>query len=95
MENKWVSTKVPAIKGNKKLANIKLEEIRKNFQEELNSNNIDNEDILFIDYMKKWLTMIKASVEETTYIGYEGVINGRMTNKNIIKWLERESNSCL
>ena len=79
-KTKWVSTKVPAIKGNKKLANIKLEEIRKNFQEELNSNNIDNEDILFIDYMKKWLNMIKASVEETTYIGYEGVINGRMTN---------------
>lgn len=79
-KTKWVSTKVPAIKGNKKLANIKLEEIRKNFQEELNSNNIDNEDILFIDYMKKWLNMIKASVEETTYIGYEGVINGRMTD---------------
>ena len=30
--------------------------------------------------MKKWLKMIKSSVEETTYIGYEGVINGRMTD---------------
>ena len=30
--------------------------------------------------MKKWLKMIKSSIEETTYIGYEGVINGRMTD---------------
>ena len=30
--------------------------------------------------MKKWLKMIKASVEETTYNGYKGVVNGRMTD---------------
>ena len=49
---------------------------------------IDDEKLQFIDYMKKWLKMIKSSVEETTYIGYEGVINGRMTdyfgNRDII-----------
>ena len=28
-KTKWVSTKVPAVKGNKKLAQAKLEEIRK------------------------------------------------------------------
>lgn len=79
-KTKWVSTKVPAVKGNKKLANAKLEEIRLNFQEEINSESIDDEKLQFIDYMKKWLKMIKSSVEETTYIGYEGVINGRMTD---------------
>lgn len=79
-KTKWVSTKVPAVKGNKKLANAKLEEIRLKFQEEINSENIDDEKLQFIDYMKKWLKMIKSSVEETTYIGYEGVINGRMTD---------------
>lgn len=77
---KWVSTKVPAVKGNKKLANAKLEEIRKKFQEEINSDHIDDEEILFIDYMKKWLKMIKASVEETTYNGYKGVVNGRLAD---------------
>lgn len=86
-KTKWVSTKIQAVKGNKKLAQAKLEEIRKQFQEEINSDHIDNEEILFIDYMKKWLKMIKASVEETTYNGYKGVVNGRMTdyfqNKNI------------
>ena len=79
-KTKWVSTKVPAVKGNKKLANAKLEEIRLKFQEEINSESIDDERLQFIDYMKKWLKMIKSSVEETTYIGYEGVINGRMTD---------------
>ena len=76
-KTKWVSTKIPAIKGNKKLANAKLEEIKKQFQEEI---NIDNEDILFIDYMKKWLKMISSSVEPTTLNGYKGIVNGRMTD---------------
>ena len=79
-KTKWVSTKIPAIKGNKKLANAKLEEIKKQFQKEINSDNIDNEDILFIDYMKKWLKMISSSVEPTTLNGYKGVVNGRMTD---------------
>lgn len=79
-KTKWVSTKIPTIKGNKKLANAKLEEIKKQFQEEINSDNIDNEDILFIDYMKNWLKMISSSVEPTTLNGYKGVVNGRMTD---------------
>lgn len=78
-KTKWVSTKIPAVKGNKKLANAKLEEIKKQFQEEINSDHIDNDVILFVDYMKKWLKMIKASVEETTYNGYKGIVNGRLT----------------
>ena len=79
-KTKWVSTKIPAVKGNKKLANAKLEEIKKQFQEEINSDHIDNEEILFIDYMKKWLKMIKANVEETTYNGYKSIVNGRVSD---------------
>lgn len=86
-KTKWVSTKIPAVKGNKRQAQAKLEEIKGQFQEEINSDNIDNDKMSFIDYMKWWLNMIKASVEETTYNGYKGVVNGRMTdyfqNKNI------------
>ena len=77
-KTKWVSTKIPAIKGNKKQAQAKLEEIKKNFQEDLNKTNIDDEDMMFIDYMKKWLNRQKASIEETTYNGYKGVVNGSM-----------------
>ena len=46
-ETKWKSTGIKAIKGNKKKAETKKEEIRKKFQEEINSDNIDNEDILY------------------------------------------------
>ena len=52
-KTKWVSTKIPAVIGNKKQAQAKLEEIRLQFQEEINSDNIEDEKILFIDYMKK------------------------------------------
>lgn len=87
-KTKWISTKVKAVKGNKKKAKNELENIRSKFQEEINSDNIDNEYILFIDFMKKWLKIIKSSFEETTYCGYEKLINGRMTtyfeNKKVI-----------
>lgn len=79
-KTKWKSTKIPAVKGNKKKAEAQLEKIKTQFQEELNSDNIENEEMLFIDYMKWWLNMIKASVEETTYNGYKCVVNGRMTD---------------
>ena len=78
-KTKWISTKVKAVKGNKKKAENELENIKAKFQEEINSDNIDNENILFIDFMKKWLKIIKSSVEETTYCGYGKLINGRMT----------------
>lgn len=78
-KTKWVSTKIKAIKGNKKKAENVLEIIRAKFQKEINNDNIENEDILFIDFIKKWLKIIKSSVEETTYCGYEKLINGKMT----------------
>lgn len=79
-KTKWKSTKIPAVKGNKKKAETELTKIIEQFKEEINSDNIENEEMLFIDYMKWWLNMIKASVEETTYNGYKGVVNGRMTD---------------
>lgn len=79
-KTKWVSTRIPAVKGNKKKAETRLEEIKKDFQKEINSDNLENEELLFIDYMKAWLKRIKANVEETTYNGYKGVINGRLTD---------------
>ena len=63
-KTKWVSTKVPAVKGNKNKHKLKLEEIRVRFQEEINSDYIEDEEILFIDYMKKWLKMIKEVLKK-------------------------------
>ena len=77
---KWFSTKIKAVKGNKKKAEAESEKIRLKFQEEINSDNIEDGKILFINFMRNWLKMIKSSVEETTYYGYEKLLNGRMTS---------------
>jgi len=79
--NKWFSTKVKAIRGNKRKAEIEFDKLKIKFQEDLNSTTLDTtEDILFIDFMKKWHKMIKPSVEQTTYMGYGKLINGRMSD---------------
>ena len=78
--NKWFSTKVKAERGNKRKAEIEFNKLKTKFQEELNSSTLDTiEDMLFIDFMKKWLKIIKSSVEQTTYMGYSKLINGRMS----------------
>ena len=79
--NKWFSTKVKAIRGNKRKAEIEFDKLKIQFQEDLNSTTLDTtEDMLFIDFMKKWHKMIKSSVEQTTYMGYGKLINGRMSD---------------
>ena len=63
-KQKWQSTHLP-VKGNKKLAMQKAEQMRKEFEQELELKNTDNKDnevikgILFVDYMKNWLKIIK------------------------------------
>ena len=78
-KTKWVSTKIKAVKGNKKKAQIELEKIKDNFQKEINTETPVEASLKFIDYMKKWLKMMQSSLKETTYLGYKKVIFGRMT----------------
>ena len=72
---KWKATKIKAEKGNKREANRKAEEIRQQFEIELNAPTTiatNNSDILFGDYMLDWLKKQKSQVELSTYSGYEG-----------------------
>lgn len=89
-KTKWKSTGIKAQKGNKKKAENMLDKIKTEFQEKLNNNDIariEEDDILFLDFMSKWLSITKYSVEQTTYVSYKKLINGRITkyfkNKNI------------
>lgn len=59
-KTKWVSTKVKAIKGNKKKAQAELEKIKDKFQKEINTECPVEANLKFIDYMRKWLKMMKA-----------------------------------
>ena len=89
---KWKSTGL-AIRGNKKKATQKAEKMRIEFEQELKltdnkeTNNLSN-DILFIDYIKSWLKIVKPTIEPNTYGSYEQMVNCRITqyfSKNKIK----------
>lgn len=74
-QQKWVRTKLKAEKGNKKNAQRIAEEIRRQFEIELNAppllKVVANDKVLFGDYMLDWLKKQKSQVELTTYSGYE------------------------
>lgn len=83
-KQKWQSTHLP-VKGNKKLAMQKAEEMRKEFEQELELKNTNStshvlKGILFVDYMKNWLKIIKPTIELNTYGSYEQMVNYRITN---------------
>lgn len=81
---KWKTTGVKIVKGHKKelreKANKIAEEIRVNFEYELNKSLGTNDltyrqNILFSDYMKEWLNSISRTKAETTVGGYQSNIN--------------------
>lgn len=80
---KWIPTGY-SIKGNKKKAEEKLEQFKIEYEQKskIQLRNPDVYDkyknILFCDYMVDWLEKQKGKVEQTTYIGYEQVVKGRL-----------------
>lgn len=72
---KWIRTKLKAEKGNKNNAKRITEEIRRQFEIDLNAppllKVLANDKVLFGDYMLDWLKKQKSQVELTTYSGYE------------------------
>lgn len=68
---KWLSTGLP-VKGNKKRAEAFLMEARVNFVPEEPVRL--EEDMLFADYMEKWLEIVKCSVAVATYASYSNTV---------------------
>ena len=82
-KKKWVST-VLHIRGNKKVAENMLAEARRTFvipedKEELKKSA----DMLFVDFMKLWLSIAKSTIKLTTYSSYDAI-----TNKVIIPYFK-------
>ena len=83
-KSKWIPTGIQlGGKKNEKLAQDMLLEIRYSYKEPIvhsvgPSEVRMNGSILFADYMLKWLSIIKNSVEEVTYAGYETNIKKRI-----------------
>ena len=70
-KTKWISTGL-TVKGNKKRAEAILMDARRNFNPE--EPKVMNGDILFADYMEKWLYIIKSSVAFPTYASYSTTV---------------------
>lgn len=75
-KTKWEATGLP-VKKNKKKADALLQERRRTFVPPTSPSEVrlDNE-ILFADFMLKWLEIAKSSVQITTYASYQGMIQG-------------------
>ena len=65
----WINTGLP-VKGNKKKAEKKLDELRRKYDSPGNTAGDLSGAMLFADYMEHWLKIIKGSVEVTTYSSY-------------------------
>lgn len=77
-KTKWISTGL-TVKGNKKRAEAILMDARRNFNPE--EPKVMNGDILFADYMEKWLDIIKSSVAVPTFASYGPYLLGKLTNR--------------
>ena len=81
---KWIPTGIPVGgKKNEKEAQDMLLDVRYSYKEPITrtESKLDGRvtgNMLFADYMLYWLFMIKNSVEEVTYAGYEINVNRRI-----------------
>ena len=84
-KQKWKSTGL-TIRGNKKLALAKANEFRLEFEQELELKKVNHSksqiinEILFIDFMKSWLKIIKPTIDDNTFESYEQMVNYRINN---------------
>lgn len=81
-KTKWLSTGI-RVGGKKSLkeAEAILLETRHSYKEPIiceDSSVHVSSDMLFSDYMLNWLSIIKNSVEEDTYAGYESIVKKRV-----------------
>lgn len=83
-KQKWVSTKLK-VRGNKKQALAKAEELKADFEKQLNMEFFKqfptnkNNNVLFVDFINDWLETVKQTIEPSTYTSYNQLISGRIT----------------
>lgn len=75
----WYPTGLP-VRGNKKRAETMLLEMRQNFKIPIASGKDGDlsADMLFSDYMKAWLSIIRTSIATTTYSSYSYTVMSKI-----------------
>lgn len=71
-KQKWIKTDFSVSGNNKRKVEQKRIEILQEWQDKIVLNN---NDILFSDYLKQWLEETKHSISKNTYFGYKEVIH--------------------
>lgn len=90
LRRKEISTGVPVKGNNKRKAEQRCEELRKEYEQKYEGLNLSScraNDIMFHEYMESWLETEKRFIRETTYYGYKKVVSRHIVpyfkNKNI------------
>lgn len=73
-KQKWVGTDLTVNGNNKRRAEQKRKEILRQWEEKALLSNY--EDILFSEYIRKWLEDVKHTISESTYYSYKTTIDG-------------------
>ena len=74
---KWISTDLSSTKNNKRKAETKRVEILQEYENK-NLEAVSNADLLFTDFLREWLEIIKPTVAGTTFYGYQRVVNNEI-----------------
>lgn len=77
-KSKEMTTGIPIKGNNKRKAEKKCEEIRKEYEKKYETNNVNVSDILFVDYMLEWLENQKRLLKPSTLYGYNKVIKNHI-----------------
>lgn len=72
-KTKWITTGFPT-KGNKKRAESKLMELRKSFEPPVALEARHAGGMLFADFLKQWVEVVKCTIKPTTYASYYSLL---------------------
>ena len=70
---KWINTDLLSTRNNKRKAEAKRVEILQEYENK-NLEAVSNADLLFTDFLREWLDVIKPTVAGTTFYGYQRVV---------------------
>lgn len=75
---KWIATGMP-VRGNKRNAEAMLALLINEYEEQQSIEaNRTEADVIFADYMRAWLKMIKPAIAIATYQSYSNMVNNRI-----------------
>lgn len=78
-KSKEISTGIEIKGNNKRLAKIRVEELREEFEDKVTrSGFVEYKDMLFQDYIEKWVNDLEGFVKPTTLSGYKGLVKNHI-----------------